>query len=659
MKPLALVACPKPVRLRRRSCATLPFPVGGVQPPQLRALRDRLYREGNHDLAVAVAQEVARRDPGRESYFHLGFLLREVGRYREALKVLRDALRFRTGAAYLVPEIHLHIAYTWFLMGYRKEMGEHLRKAYSMRWKPRSAAKFHLLLGNEHFSHRRYRQAFEEYRRAEMSAGDMLGRGRSALNQGLSLLRLGDLVGARNAMDRAIMVFKRQEMKAELAWARWTRGELYFEEGQYPRAYGMFVRAARAFRELGKKDQESATLFAAGYAAVCQEDWPRAKAALDRAIHVGAGTGRWDVLARAYACRAIFLCRLGGAAAAEEDLTRAQRLLRGKRNWMCSLHVYRAQARLAEHAGDWKAAWRWARRAERLARKVNDLPRVVEFRTLRAEAEAQLGRRRAALHARKTARRLEEFRSRAASTKVEERNAKFARSPLPVLLVGEHGTGKTHLAREIHSLSRRSRGPLVVAPCEQMAFPASDLCGHVPGAWSGAQGASKGYVGQAEGGTLVLDRLDELPPEGQRVLPRILDGWVRPVGSPEERKIDVRIVATCRSVDRLIPEVRRRFEGTTIVLPPLRQRRHEIPRMIERMLPGRRITPEAVAELAGLPWEGNLTELRSVLERLAAHSGKTIGIRLVRRLVNGPDLCRLKRLVDKKRRLAEMAVLLA
>jgi len=153
--------------------------------------------------------------------------------------------------------------------------------------------------------------------------------------------------------------------------------------------------------------------------------------------------------------------------------------------------------------------------------------------------------------------------------------------------------------------------------------------------------------------------VDELSPENQRVLPRILDGWVRPVGGSEERKADVRIVATCRSVDRLIPELRQRFEGAMIALPPLRDRRREIPTLIERMLPGRRVTPEAVAELAALPWEGNLAELRSALERLAAHSDGAIGIRLVRRLVKRPDSCRLGRLVDKKRQLAEMAAALA
>jgi tetratricopeptide (TPR) repeat protein len=659
MKPLALAARPLPVRTR--PSVTLPFPEGGLHPSKLRALRDRLYREGKHDLALGAAQEVARRDPGRESFFYVGFLCREVGRYREALKTLRDALRFRTGPAYLVPEIHLHIAYTWFLMGRRKEMGEHLRKAYSMRWKPRSAAKFHHMLGNEHFSKGRYRQALEEFARAEAAYGDdHLGRGRAATNLGMTCIRLGNFPAARMHLDRAIAIHKRHRHKADLAWARWRRGELHLDEKHFPRAYSMFIHAARAFRELGKRDQEAATLMSAGYAAVCQETWSQAKAALDRAVQVGAGTGRWDVLCRSYACRAIAVAHSGDMKAAEEDLERARRLLLGKRVWYCSLHLYRAQARIARRAGDWKAAWRWARRGERLARKVNDLPRIVEFRTLRAEAEEQLGRGRAALHARKAAERLEEVRSRAASSEVQERAAKLARSSLPLLLVGESGTGKTHLAREIHALSARSRGPLVVAPCEQMAFPASDLCGHVQGAWSGAREASGGYVGQAEGGTLVLDRVDELPPEHQRVLPRILDGWVRPVGGAEERRVDVRIVATCRSADRLIPELWRRFEGATIALPPLRDRRREIPALIERMLPGRRITPEAVAELAALPWEGNLAELRSALERLAAHSARgAIGIRLVRRLVKRPDSCRLGRLVDKKRQLAEMAAALA
>src|SRR6516162_9334730 len=90
---------------------------------ELRTLREKHFHEGNHELALQVATEIAKRDPGRESFLRQGMLLREVGRWRDALTVLRDALRFETGPRYLVADIHLHIAYTWSLLGKRKRVG--------------------------------------------------------------------------------------------------------------------------------------------------------------------------------------------------------------------------------------------------------------------------------------------------------------------------------------------------------------------------------------------------------------------------------------------------------------------------------------------------------------------------------------------------------
>src|SRR3954465_12782256 len=87
---------------------------------ELRRLREKHFREGNHELALQVATEVAKRDPGRESFLKRGMLLREVGRHREALGVLRDALRFESGADYQIADIHLHIAHAWLLAGNRK-----------------------------------------------------------------------------------------------------------------------------------------------------------------------------------------------------------------------------------------------------------------------------------------------------------------------------------------------------------------------------------------------------------------------------------------------------------------------------------------------------------------------------------------------------------
>jgi tetratricopeptide (TPR) repeat protein len=133
---------------------------------ELRRRRDRHFREGQHDLALQVAAEVAARDPGRESYLKQGMLLQQVGRYREALGVLRDALRFESGPQYLVPDIHLHLAYTWFLLGKRKRMGESLKRAQALRLKPRSAFNFRMSCGNFLLSKKDFRGALLEYLQA-------------------------------------------------------------------------------------------------------------------------------------------------------------------------------------------------------------------------------------------------------------------------------------------------------------------------------------------------------------------------------------------------------------------------------------------------------------------------------------------------------------
>src|SRR6185295_13060583 len=113
----------------------------------LRRLREKHFREGQHELALQVSTEVAKRDPGRESFLRQGMLLREVGRWREALAVLRDALRFESGPEYLIADIHLHLAHTWFLIGKRKRAGEAVRRAYALRLKPRTAFNFHITYG--------------------------------------------------------------------------------------------------------------------------------------------------------------------------------------------------------------------------------------------------------------------------------------------------------------------------------------------------------------------------------------------------------------------------------------------------------------------------------------------------------------------------------
>jgi tetratricopeptide (TPR) repeat protein len=189
----------------------------------LKNLREKYFREGRHGMALQVATEIASRDPGRESFLKQGMLLHQVGRYREALGVLRDALRFESGPAYLVADIHLHIAYTWFLIGRRKRVGEAVRRADALRLKPRTAFNFHTMCGNHLLSKSDFRGALLEFLKAEEVAPNAIARGRAAINQGIALIRKWDFAAAQGPLDRAMRLLKRAGHAAELAIARSAR----------------------------------------------------------------------------------------------------------------------------------------------------------------------------------------------------------------------------------------------------------------------------------------------------------------------------------------------------------------------------------------------------------------------------------------------------
>jgi len=628
----------------------LPFPKRATV-AELRRRRDRHFREGRHDLALQMATEVAARDPGRESYLKQGMLLQQVGRYREALAVLRDALRFETGPAYLLPDIHLHLAYTWFVVGKRKRMSESLKRAQALRLKPRTAFNFHMSCGNFLLSKKDFRGALLEYLQAEKCAPNAMGRGRAAINQGISLIRQWDFAAAQGPLDRALRILKRAGHAAELAVARSARAAIYGDLGQHRRAMTMFIHAARTFRRLGKLDREAEVLSNAGFQAGALGLWPKSHALLDRAISLGSITGRHLTLSCAYANRALVFAENEEFDLAEANVAQALRRAAGNRDWVGSLHICRAQARIAARRGQWRDVFRACRRAERLALKVGDALRVVEFRKLRSEAESRLGRAKASSIARKSAGRLEILLKAPNGRTFEDLASKLAATDLPVLVVGEGGTNKIGVARKIHQSSGRAKGPVVVVPCEQLTFPASDLYGHAEGAWSGATRSSQGFVNSAQGGTLVLDCLDQMPADDQTVLIPLLDRKTRAVGGVEERVLDVRVVATCTSLDGLAPELRSRLEGALLRVPSLKDQKTGIPHQVTEMIGGRRkISPDALAELARHGWAGNLVELRGVVDRLVAMSDGRIGRKLVRTILRTTKTRRVEGRVHGSRR---------
>jgi formate hydrogenlyase transcriptional activator len=212
--------------------------------------------------------------------------------------------------------------------------------------------------------------------------------------------------------------------------------------------------------------------------------------------------------------------------------------------------------------------------------------------------------------------------------------AQVAPSDSTVLLLGETGTGKELFANAIHAQSRRSDGPLVKVNCA--AIPAtlleSELFGHEKGAFTGAIAARPGRFELADGGTLLLDEIGDLPSEVQAKLLRVLqDHQVQRLGAARSHRVDVRIVtATNRDLERRIAEgafrqdLYYRVAVFAIRIPPLRERREDIPLLVWSIVNRRqaeldrhieRISKRSMDALQAYPWPGNVRELENVIER--------------------------------------------
>jgi two-component system response regulator PilR (NtrC family) len=215
-----------------------------------------------------------------------------------------------------------------------------------------------------------------------------------------------------------------------------------------------------------------------------------------------------------------------------------------------------------------------------------------------------------------------------------------------VLITGETGTGKELVARAIHDNSARSKEPFITINCG--AFPESllesELFGYVKGAFTGASENRQGLFRGAHGGTLFLDEIGNMGPPMQVKLFRVLqEGKVRPVGSNEEYEIDVRVIAaTNKDLDKAIAagEFREdlfyRLSVIPIQLPPLRERREDIPLMARAFLerfrkvmekPIEGISPSAMNLLEAYDWPGNVRELENTMERsVALETGNVISV---------------------------------
>jgi len=204
-----------------------------------------------------------------------------------------------------------------------------------------------------------------------------------------------------------------------------------------------------------------------------------------------------------------------------------------------------------------------------------------------------------------------------------------------VLILGESGTGKELVAQALHHNSIRKKGPFVAVNIAAVpsTLVESELFGHVRGAFTGATDRRMGRFEQADGGTLFVDEVGDFELPLQAKLLRVLETLtVTPVGGHEDRKVDVRVIAaTSRDIAKMVQEGKfredlyYRLNVIPIVLPPLRDRPDDIPVLVDHFLrdiaatkhtPPKRMTPEVMRRFQQYRWQGNVRELRNMLEQM-------------------------------------------
>ncbi|MBI1809527.1 MAG: sigma-54-dependent Fis family transcriptional regulator [Gemmatimonadetes bacterium] len=234
-----------------------------------------------------------------------------------------------------------------------------------------------------------------------------------------------------------------------------------------------------------------------------------------------------------------------------------------------------------------------------------------------------------------------------------EKIDKVAETSARVLITGENGTGKELVARAVHRGSPRAKGPFVEVNCA--AIPSelieSELFGHMKGSFTGAIADRAGKFEQADGGTLFLDEIGDMSSSAQAKVLRVLqDGEVTRIGGQKSRKVDVRVVAATNKrledeieAGRFREDLFYRLNVVPVHVPPLRERREDIPLLVEHFLrqtakqegvAPRTIDALAVDRLTEHDWPGNVRELRNTIERLAIlAAGPRITVADIDRLV--------------------------
>jgi DNA-binding NtrC family response regulator/Tfp pilus assembly protein PilF len=496
------------------------------------------------------------------------------------------------------------------------------------------------------------------------------------LNLGIVYQKSGEWERAGDCYARAEQAYQQLANPLRLAAVRIALGNVARLQRRFADAEALFGDALRRSRELGAAREEVLAIEFLGELDADRDRHAEALARYDQALLLASGIGpEGDLVAELERRRADALTRLGRLDEAERAATRAAAVAEriGDR-------LELALARRAAAA----VAWARGRREEALAgwrdvvgrltavRERYELARTL-FDLGRAEAEPREGRRHlyraSALFAElsaqewlaRTDRELQRLLGAAAVVEAPARADRRGRAPqlfayshamqrvdalarraaatdLSVLVTGETGTGKEIVARTIHALSSRAGRPFLAVNCGALRaeLSLSQLFGHRKGAFTGAHADAAGLVEAADGGTLCLDEVGELPHDVQVTLLRFLEsGEYMRLGETRVRRADVRIIAaTNRELrggegERLFRrDLLFRLNEIEIRVPPLRERDDDVVPLARHFLAfygglhGPRLSPDAEAVLLSHRWPGNVRELENVMKRAGAlHAG--------------------------------------
>jgi transcriptional regulator with GAF, ATPase, and Fis domain len=257
---------------------------------------------------------------------------------------------------------------------------------------------------------------------------------------------------------------------------------------------------------------------------------------------------------------------------------------------------------------------------------------------------------------------------------LQEEIERVARSDTKVLITGESGVGKEIVARSIHALGLRSRMPFAPVNCAGLpeTLLESELFGHLKGSFTGAYRDKPGKLETAHMGTIFLDEVGEMTLRMQGLLLRFLEtGELQKVGQDGgSRHVDVRVIAaTNRKLREMIAQgqfrddLYYRLNVIHIVVPPLRERRADIPMLVEHFLgrytqanrsPIVSVSPEAMKALSGYSWPGNVRELENVIERLVVNAkGPEVGVSDLSSDIRAEEAIHFKPRRERRRTVAE------